>query len=515
MRDHLDGSVRTERHRASEAAGPSHAWPLVGLATAAAASGALLLILQSHLTFFADDWEFLLQRRGFSAGVFLNPHNDHIAVAPVAIYKALLAVFGMSSALPLQIVSTLVFLLSCVLLFTYLRRRVGGYPALLGSVLILFLGAGWIDLLWPFQIGFSGSIAAGIAAFLALDRDDRIGDAAACGLLVVATSFSELGVPFAVGALVSVALGPAPRLRRAYVALVPLALYAIWYLGWGHKVHHWESFHNLLNSPKFMFDAVSQNLASLLGLATPLHGNANTTTTAGLTWGRTLFVIAIAGAIWRHSRIGRPSRWLWAVLAAGGAFWFLTALNAIPVLRAPTSGRYQYPGAIFVLLIAAEFLRSVRANTKFLIAASVVTLAAAVSGIILLRDGHRVLQVGSDTLRVRLAVAEIGRGAEGPAFKVYFPPYTLIPARVYFSAIDAFGSPAFSESQLATSKYGVTADRLLVQAEGIELKLAASGSAHAHGGCTNDEWRPARADRIGARPRQVHVDGFGLAGGDD
>ena len=87
-------------------------------------------------------------------------------------------------------------------------------------------------------------------------------------------------------------------------------------------------------------------------------------------------------------------------------------------------------------------------------------------------------------MRVRLAVAEIGRGAEGPAFKVYFPPYTLIPARVYFSAIDAFGSPAFSESQLATSKYGVTADRLLVQAEGIELKLAASGSAHAHGGCS-------------------------------
>ena len=88
--------------------------------------------------------------------VFLDPYNDHIILAPLSIYKALLAAFGMSSALPFQIVSILVFLLSVVLLFIYLRSRVGDWLALLGVILILFLGAGWNTLLWPFR---SGSLA--------------------------------------------------------------------------------------------------------------------------------------------------------------------------------------------------------------------------------------------------------------------------------------------------------------------------------------------------------------------
>ena len=137
---------------------------------------------------------------------------------------------------------------------------------------------------------------------------------------------------------------------------------------------HRESFHNLVHSPKFVFDSISQNLASLLGLATPLSGNGEVP--VGLNWGRILLVIAIALAIWRLRRVGWPSRWLWAVLAAGGAFWFLTALNAIPLLRTPTTGRYQYPGAIFVLLIAAELLRGVRIDKRLLAAATAVTIAA-------------------------------------------------------------------------------------------------------------------------------------------
>jgi hypothetical protein len=462
--------------RASEPTGQPAVAALICLAGAAACSGAVLLILQSHLTFFADDWEFLLDRRGFSAAVFLDPHNEHIVLAPVAIYKALLALFGMDSALPFAVVSTLVFLLSAVLLFVYLRRRVGDWPALLGSVLILFLGAAYTDLLWSFQIGFSGSVAAGIGALLALERDDRRGDLVACALLVLATSFSELGVPFVVGALVSVALGPSPRRSRLYVALVPLALYGLWYLGWGHTGPSWASFHNLVNSPKFVFDAVSQNLASLLGLATPLSGSGSNP--VGLNWGRILLVIAIALAIWRLRRVGWRSRWLWVVLAAGGAFWFLTALNAIPLLRTPTIGRYQYPGAIFVLLIAAELLRGVRLDRRLLAAATAVTVAAAISGLIFLHDGYRLREDPSDLLRAQLAAVEIARGHESPDFVIYFFIFFARPAHTYFSAVDAFGSPAFSESQLAASEEAnrAAADHELALAEGIKLGPVAAGA---------------------------------------
>ena len=53
------------------------------------------------------------------------PHNEHIVVAPVLIYKALLELFGMDSARPFQVASTATFLASAVLLFVWLRRRAG------------------------------------------------------------------------------------------------------------------------------------------------------------------------------------------------------------------------------------------------------------------------------------------------------------------------------------------------------------------------------------------------------
>jgi len=97
------------------------------LVAAVAGSATLLLIFQSKLTFTGDDWSFLIERQGRSLGVFLDPHHGHLSVLPVTIYKALLSTFGMSSSLPFSVVSTLVFLLSAVLLFVYLRRRVGDW----------------------------------------------------------------------------------------------------------------------------------------------------------------------------------------------------------------------------------------------------------------------------------------------------------------------------------------------------------------------------------------------------
>jgi hypothetical protein len=461
---------------------------LLLLAAALACSGTYLLILQSDLTFYADDWGFLIDRRGFSASVFLDPHNDHIAILPVAIYKAFLALFGMNSAVPFAIVSTFVFLLSAVLLFVYMRRRAGDWPALLGSVLILFLGASWLDLLWSFQIGFSGSIAAGLGALLALDRDDRKGDVAACALLVAATAFSELGVPFAIGALVSIALGPSPRRSRLYVPFVPFALYGLWYLGWGHTGPHNASFHNLIHSPGFVFDMAAQNLASLFGLATPLTGKGNEP--VGLDWGRILLVVIAIGLGWRLWRKRLPSRWLWAVLAAGGSFWFLTALNAT-LLRAPTSGRYQYPGAVFVLLIAAEALRGIRfwfLDKRLLVPAITVTIAAAVSGAIYLHKGYEMRQTSTDLLRARLAALEIARDDLSPDFPIALFPLIAKPAGEYFSAVDAFGSPAPSESQLQASDESqrAAADDQLAAAEGIQLTPMAAGAgqgARAGGRC--------------------------------
>ena len=95
------------------------------LCAALFASAAVLLYYTRGITFLLDEWTFLLYRPGFNAHVVFDPHNEHIAVIPVLVYKALLELFGMDSTRPFQVASIATFLASAALLFAWLRGRVG------------------------------------------------------------------------------------------------------------------------------------------------------------------------------------------------------------------------------------------------------------------------------------------------------------------------------------------------------------------------------------------------------
>ena len=175
------------------------------LAIAVVISAILLVSLDSHLTFNADDWELLVVRKGWSPGTFLDPFHEHVVLAPALIYKTLLAFFGMSSALPFYLVSISLFALTAVLLFSYLRPRIGNWLAFFFVVPLLFLGAASEDLLWAFQMGFFGSMAAGMGMLVALDRKSSKGDRIACALLLLSLAFSSLGIAIALVMLSSLA----------------------------------------------------------------------------------------------------------------------------------------------------------------------------------------------------------------------------------------------------------------------------------------------------------------------
>lgn len=452
------------------------------------ASACLLLYLGSRLTFLLDDWTFLLYRRGFDADAVLGPHGEHIVVAPVLIYKALLATVGMGSALPYRVVSTALFLLSAALLFVYLRRRVGDWPALAATAIVLFLGAAWEDLLWSFQMTYFGSVAAGLGALLALDREDRRGEALACLLLVVSVLFASLGISFALGAAVHVLLQPQRR-RRLYVFLVPLAVYVLWWLGWGHEAESALSIANMAKTPLFVLDSVAAALASLFGLATPGAG----TGAGGLDWGRPLAVAAILLGLWRAYRRERISSWLWVVLAIGGSFWILAGFNQIPG-RDPISSRYQYVGVVFVLLIGAELLRGVRLDWRTspgtLAAVLMVAVASIGSNVYYLSeafsDGYHPI---SRLEKASLGALEIARDTVEPGFllteEVAGTGYVHVDAGSYLSARDEFGSPAYDPAELAeaSSEARFAADKVLFGA--LRMGLA-----------------PLAADAVPALPRQ-------------
>ena len=139
---------------------------LLGLGLAA--SGALLIAWQSHLTFLIDDWDLLLARRGFNAHALLDPHARHLIIGPALIYKAIQATVGMDSILPYAVAAIGSFLASVLLLFIYLSRRVGDWVALAAVLPVLVMGTAYQDLLSAFQICYSASVAFGIGALLGL-----------------------------------------------------------------------------------------------------------------------------------------------------------------------------------------------------------------------------------------------------------------------------------------------------------------------------------------------------------
>ena len=419
---------------------------LLGLLLAAAAI--VLLIYSSGLAPFQDSWEFLMNRRAFTVDALLEPHNEHIVLVPVLIVQLLLRLFGMGSTLPEFVVLTALLMATAALLFVYVRRRLGLWPALMAAALLLFLGPAWQDLLWPFQVGFVGSALFGLAMLLALEREDRRWDAAACAFLALAIGFSSLGLSFALAAAVDVlqrrrALG----WRRAYVVLAPLALYALWYLGWGHKAETHLSLHNVLVSPRYLVEGAAAAVGSLLALATIFDEAVGRSH-----WGYVVLALLVALAVYGLvRRRGVPSR-LWPVLAAAVSFWLLAGFNAIPG-REAWSSRYLYVGGLFVLLIAADLLKGVRLNRWALAAGAAVTAVVVGFNLVPLREGRDFFKGQTVLTRADLGAIEIAATTVEPSFAL--PPEIAgtsflneIEAGEYLTAVDEYGSPAYTPDRV-------------------------------------------------------------------
>jgi hypothetical protein len=433
------------------------------LVGATIASGVLLIAMQSHLTFFIDEWDLLLHRRGFSANAFLDPHAEHIVLAATIVYKTIQATLGMDSLAPFGVVSTAAFLASAVLLFVYIRRRVGEWLALAAVVLILFMGPAYDDLLSPFQVSFFGAMACGIGALLALERRDQRGDVIACVLLVVSLTFGELGLSFALGAAVAIALDRGPP-RRAYVVAVPILLYVLWYLGWGHTGTKELSFDNLARSPRFVLDGFASNIASMFGLSFDI--------------GRPILVALVVVAALRLRSLNRIPSWFWVTGAIAVSFWALIAFNAA-LGRTPTASRYQYVGAVLVLLVAAELARGVRPRWRVLVGVYAVVGAAALTNLSTLHRAYVGLHNEAAIVRGGLAGLEIGRDTESPSFVLTednsdFNYFELVHAGSYLSATDKFGSPAYTQAELAAAPEAahVAADKVL--ASGLPVTFDAT-----------------------------------------
>jgi hypothetical protein len=445
------------------------------------ASGLLLVSLGSRLSFFLDDWVFILYRRDFSLDAFFGPDNEHLVAGPVAVWKLMLSGFGMGSALPFHVVSTAMFLLGAWFLFVWVRRRLGAYPALLATLPILFLGAAYEDLFWFSSITFLGSMACGLGMLVALDRRDAVGDRLACAWLVGSMLFSSLWLAFLVGAAVDVALRRAERdwRRRAYVLGVPVILYAIWWLGWADSSESSVTLHNIALAPRFAFESMAATLGALTGFATSVEGAPSP---PGLDWGRPLAVVLGGLAVWRLHRFERVPRSLWVVLAIALAFWLFGGIAVKPG-RVPWASRYQYPSAALVILVAAGMLGGVKLDRRLLPAALIAVAISLAGNVVLIKQSYDAYLSTSQLIKGNLTALEIARDTVDPSFyleeEFADTGFDHIDAGSYLAAVDDFGSPAYTVEELQASSEPArfAADKVLLNALRVGVEPLASSAA--------------------------------------
>ncbi len=313
-------------------------WPWV-LAGLMALDAALLLYMGRGLTFFYDEWDFVQHDYGGGVHSLLLAHVGNISVLPAAVYKLLFHLAGLNHYPVYRVAVLALHLLAAGLVFVLARRRVAPLPALLACTLVLFLGAAWEDLLWPFQIGYLLSIVGALGAWVALDSERPGADVLAMLCALVAIGSSSLGIPALVG--VAVELAWRRQWRRLWIVAVPAGVYCLWYLGYGESQVTESS---LINAPGFAADLAAGALGGLFG--------------RGLEWGRPLAVVAVLGLLLQllRGRSVRPR--LAGLLAAAIALWTVTAV-ARSTISAPEASRYVYMGAVVIVLIAVELLRAV------------------------------------------------------------------------------------------------------------------------------------------------------------
>jgi hypothetical protein len=195
----------------------------------AVAAWALIAHLGNYFWFHGDEWDFLVTRNAGDIGDLLRPHNEHISMLPILVYRALWHLFGLHSYGPYQLCVIALHLTAAVLLRAVMRRcGVNPWIATAAASVFVLFGPGEENIIWAFQIGFTGTLAFGLAQLLLADHAGPVGrrDWAALGFGVLALLSSGLSplTTAVVGAVVLVRRGWRPALLQtaplgfAYVA---------------------------------------------------------------------------------------------------------------------------------------------------------------------------------------------------------------------------------------------------------------------------------------------------------
>jgi hypothetical protein len=429
------------------------------------------MVLGRGLNFFYDEWNFVDSRSQSFWSSDLVSHNGHPVVVPFAIYRLAFAVVGIHHYWPYLLLVVMANVLCGWLLFLLLRRKIHPVMAAGAVTVLMLLGPAWQDLLWPFQIGFLGSMAGGLGALILLDRRRPGADGAALACLLVAVFSSGIGITMVAGITVELLWLRRDRVR-IWVPLIAAATFTLWDLT---KARGSVSVvvPSASNSARFIGQSVAGAVGTLVGR----------NSTVGSVLAIVIGVFVVTALVNRPSRCGR----LAMAVVGGLTFWGLTLVTRG---SDPTASRYLYPGVVFVLLAVGELPGLLTPNRRGRPAHSRDRGAlAAITGIVLpaivvvyaglaifwnsgqLRAGQGGLLEVAQTTRAELAAVELEGRALSPTFRPDVKYMPQLQTEPYLDAVAAYGSPADAPVSLARQPASVrtAVDAMLLR--GLPMRL--------------------------------------------
>jgi hypothetical protein len=283
------------------------------------------------------------------------------------------------------------------------------------------MGSGWQNILWPFQIGMMGAFATGLWAFNETDRNEirrwRIS-------ILVAISLASAGGGIAVAAIIGLLL----FLRkewRALIALVPtLMLYGVWYLKYGVSQSQ-EG--NLSKTPRYVLDSA---LAAGAGIGSK-----------SLVFGG--FVIGVLAVLYLQQQKSIKATSLVNVLVLFLlTTWCLTGLSRAH-LGEPGASRYVYVGATCIVLLLGLLLPEIK-TWPSIIGFLMAVILLVLPNMKMMRAGAQGLLDTSIHLRAEQSAVEHIRTSVRADYAIDGTRAPQLSAGEYLSAVDRFGSPAYS-----------------------------------------------------------------------
>jgi hypothetical protein len=479
----------TARSEVRRAAGPRagavpRRW-LVALLLVLAATAATVLWCTRDLTYLMDEWDLVQYRWSPGIDSLFTPHNQHLIVVQVLVFKAASAWFGVEHFLPYRIVLVIAHLVVVALLFVLARRRLGPGLGLAVALPVAVLGTAWLALIFPSADVFIISAACLLGVVLLFDDEDRRHDVAIAALLLLCVASSEFGLAVAVGVFIRLLYGP-DRWRRMWIVAVPVGLYALWYLKYGIHAQKAPGYH-LSASPVFLLHLATSMVGGLAGVPVDEPFRGRLLVSAGFHVLTVALGLALVAGVVRRRSVSPELAMALAVLGS-----YLLALTVSRGSASPYASHYRYDGAVALLLVALAYVRGQRIGRAARVAVAAAAAVATVLNFVVLLHFSADRRHDAAVASAEVGALEISRGFVRPDFRMNTNGHQAPSVRVrpYFRAIDELGaSPAPNPAELAAAPEfaRAEADDVLLRAmrlrpvgltPAVERLLAASGVGH-------------------------------------